>query len=1191
MATQDTIFIKFKPAGDKELIRAIRTLNNAVKRTIQQQKLVNQRVSRNTEIVKQNTNQLKKQATMFQRLQSVTAVYRNKMLLLAFATTVVGGTFKKLADAAAELEEIMNKAYVVFGESMLAVEEWASVASDALGRSSTSLIEFAAGLQDTFVPLGMTRDGAANLSTAITLLALDVASFQNKTDADVVRDFQSALVGNHETVKKYGIIINEATLKQEAYREGLYDGQGELSEHAKMQARISLLYKGTVDAQGDLLRTQDSYTNSVKALGAAWKVVQEDFGNAIKKMIMPLIALAKHFANTKRLVAYLIVLGAVGVAFVIVKIKALLFAKSLNAVKLALIKSTAGLFLLVIVVAEVIAHLLGANEAMEKTYLEFDYYRDVLNENAEAWDLVAIKIRETHEANVEYLETVRKSAKGLTHQLEVLYATSEYDKKVLKVTKDRKGGVEGLTTVEDRLIRSLIRKKEVLALLEKQEKSAFKDTTAAERVALRALFEERKFLIDKVSIYELEKIKQLNRVRDYQLGIEQFAEESILIKKQIKTNVELYNEYADSIMDAYDDLAKTYASNEYWDDIGEANRKYGRQAMLDTYGWQDLLKLDADATQDDVDEAILILTQSYQAILNAHQKESHKFATGEGTLWGGMWSAETRTRKKMIKGLEEAKDIMQPLFDAMFGSGATANLLDYTLQLEQLKDEISLTGDPTGEVAAEIEKLDAQLDKLISPLDDVNSRIELQTALQEALRVSTQTLVAESILLEKGLNRIIKATGGVTFSTTGMLNEYLKVYTEMRQIHAEDISISTGEYEKLKDIFINEEVEKAMKDSADLFSDTYNKYALKIKEDIDSGIAAHFGIDYEILSAFEDTVTLEELFLNEKAFAEISKSMSFWANEIIGKEVETLEELEAVRSGVLDKYGKQSREFATVTGNITGGWYNALEASLYDLIDSEEKAVKTTIKSNYILSEENKKKIKDQAETNVAEQAELEAKMDANFAAASMIAAAWIQSAQQSSQAKIQGLQAEARAELASLRETQKFKRASDKDKKKMEDAIQKDSAKQIEAQFEKQQLFNRASVIMDTAMAIMKVTSQEGIFAPPWIAAITALGALQLETINSQQPPKAQFGGLIGGRRHSAGGTLIEAESVEYIVNRDAVNSVGLSTLNRINRGESSSNVNVTFSGNILTEDFIENDAIPAIKEAIRRGADIGIG
>ena len=36
---------------------------------------------------------------------------------------------------------------------------------------------------------------------------------------------------------------------------------------------------------------------------------------------------------------------------------------------------------------------------------------------------------------------------------------------------------------------------------------------------------------------------------------------------------------------------------------------------------------------------------------------------------------------------------------------------------------------------------------------------------------------------------------------------------------------------------------------------------------------------------------------------------------------------------------------------------------------------------------------------------------------------------------------------------------------------------------------------------------------------------------------------------------------------------------------------VNVTFTGNVMSEDFIENEAIPQIKEAIRRGADIGIG
>ena len=33
-----------------------------------------------------------------------------------------------------------------------------------------------------------------------------------------------------------------------------------------------------------------------------------------------------------------------------------------------------------------------------------------------------------------------------------------------------------------------------------------------------------------------------------------------------------------------------------------------------------------------------------------------------------------------------------------------------------------------------------------------------------------------------------------------------------------------------------------------------------------------------------------------------------------------------------------------------------------------------------------------------------------------------------------------------------------------------------------------------------------------------------------------------------------------------------------------------INFSGNILSQDWIETDAIPQIKEAIRRGADIGI-
>ena len=88
---------------------------------------------------------------------------------------------------------------------------------------------------------------------------------------------------------------------------------------------------------------------------------------------------------------------------------------------------------------------------------------------------------------------------------------------------------------------------------------------------------------------------------------------------------------------------------------------------------------------------------------------------------------------------------------------------------------------------------------------------------------------------------------------------------------------------------------------------------------------------------------------------------------------------------------------------------------------------------------------------------------------------------------------------------------------------------------------------------------------------------------------PKFAQGGLVGGRRHSQGGTMIEAEQGEFVMSRNAVDAIGIENLNRMNRGGGGA-VNVTFTGNVMSQDFIENEAIPQIKEAIRRGADIGV-
>ena len=85
--------------------------------------------------------------------------------------------------------------------------------------------------------------------------------------------------------------------------------------------------------------------------------------------------------------------------------------------------------------------------------------------------------------------------------------------------------------------------------------------------------------------------------------------------------------------------------------------------------------------------------------------------------------------------------------------------------------------------------------------------------------------------------------------------------------------------------------------------------------------------------------------------------------------------------------------------------------------------------------------------------------------------------------------------------------------------------------------------------------------------------------------------GGMIPQSYHSGGDVPIVAQEGEFVMQRSAVESIGVENLNRMNRtGQASGGVNVTFSGNVMSRDFIENEAIPKIKDAIRRGADIGI-
>ena len=138
-------------------------------------------------------------------------------------------------------------------------------------------------------------------------------------------------------------------------------------------------------------------------------------------------------------------------------------------------------------------------------------------------------------------------------------------------------------------------------------------------------------------------------------------------------------------------------------------------------------------------------------------------------------------------------------------------------------------------------------------------------------------------------------------------------------------------------------------------------------------------------------------------------------------------------------------------------------------------------------------------------------------------------------------------------------------------------------AKFEKASNFAQAGI--NIATAITKV--MPNVFL---MSLVGALGAIQLATIASTPIPKFATGGMIGGRRHSQGGTMIEAEQGEFIMNRNAVESLGVENLNRMNQGGGGGAITVNVSGNVMSEQFVEEELSEKISEAIRRGVDFGI-
>ena len=267
--------------------------------------------------------------------------------LTAGVTLPVVGLGANMVKIAADVAESQSKFDAVFQDMADSSRSTFDQMAKDVGRSSLKLQDMGGSLGALAKGFGATNKEAAALGAAGVQAALDLASFNNSTDAEALTAYRSALTGEAEPMKRFGIDVSQTGLALEAQRLGLNKSIKEMSqfEKATLVASKVAYQMGSQGSLGDAARTSESFANRSKQLADKIYELQASFGEIIKNAVSPFLGYAIKLVDafqaldepTKTMiVGVAAIAAAIGPALLVISGITSAFTKMLNPMNLVI---------------------------------------------------------------------------------------------------------------------------------------------------------------------------------------------------------------------------------------------------------------------------------------------------------------------------------------------------------------------------------------------------------------------------------------------------------------------------------------------------------------------------------------------------------------------------------------------------------------------------------------------------------------------------------------------------------------------------------------------------------------------------------------------------------------------------------------------------------------------------------------
>jgi hypothetical protein len=202
----------------------------------------------------------------------------------------VGQFFKSSIEGASDLNETISKTGAIFGgPASRGLVSWAGDAATRLGQTKQQALDAAATFGTFGKAAGMSGKDLAGFAKQNTELATDLASFHNASPEEAIQAIGAAFRGEAEPMRRFGVLLDDASMRQEAMRQGLIKTTKDaLTPQQKVLAAQGLIMKQTADAQGDFARTSGGLANQQRILSAQFTNLKATIGTALLPVVTKL---------------------------------------------------------------------------------------------------------------------------------------------------------------------------------------------------------------------------------------------------------------------------------------------------------------------------------------------------------------------------------------------------------------------------------------------------------------------------------------------------------------------------------------------------------------------------------------------------------------------------------------------------------------------------------------------------------------------------------------------------------------------------------------------------------------------------------------------------------------------------------------------------------------------------------------